>query len=87
MLLGSAHAWAYVGATHEYLHAPTARAMSLLPQLTLTHLGDGGNRADKFARDVRLLTQSLQKHPDDPCSMFYLAQSYRDLEDAASVLP
>lgn len=86
MLLSSALDWRYVGATHEYVEAPGVRTVAELPGLTLTHLGDGGNRADKFERDARLLEAALERDPDDERSRFYLAQSYRDLGDLPRAL-
>jgi hypothetical protein len=36
-------------------------------------------RADKFERDIRLLSESIRDNPDNPRDVYYLAQSYRDL--------
>ena len=38
----------------------------------------GANRADKFERDARLLTEALNQDPDNHRYWFYLAQSWRD---------
>ncbi len=86
MLVSGRHDWAYQGVTHEYIHAPTARTWSILPELTLSHYGDGGMRADKFVRDIRLLSVEAEKNPDDPRTVFYLAQSYKDLGQWAEAL-
>jgi glycosyltransferase involved in cell wall biosynthesis len=79
MLVSSRHQWRYLGVTHEYLQSDTANQWDFLPELSLTHHGDGGCRADKFERDVRLLTEGLQAEPGNERYMFYLAQSYKDL--------
>ena len=79
MLLSGHHHWQYVGVTHEYLYAETAQTWDFLPELSLLHLADGGMRADKFERDIQLLTDALEQTPGDLRNMFYLAQSYRDL--------
>jgi tetratricopeptide (TPR) repeat protein len=79
MLLSDRHDWQFVGPTHEYATAVTARPPEPLPQLTLTHVGDGGARGDKFERDLRLLTAAVQQEPDNTRHTFYLAQTYRDL--------
>ncbi|MEV4423735.1 glycosyl transferase family 2, partial [Patulibacter sp. NPDC049589] len=50
-----------------------------LDQLVIHHHADGGARADKFERDERMLRASLERTPDDPRSVFYLAQTLRDL--------
>ncbi|HYP07895.1 MAG TPA: glycosyltransferase [Bryobacteraceae bacterium] len=79
MLVSSRHQWSYVGATHEYIHAPGADNRERLPELTLTHFCDGAMRADKFQRDVAMLTQAIERDPTDPRTTFYLAQSQCDL--------
>lgn len=71
--------WHYEGPTHEYLASHDEVTVANFDALSITHHGDGGNRADKFERDEALLTAHLDAHPDDPRSMFYLAQTYRDL--------
>ena len=38
----------------------------------------GSNRIDKFERDIRLLSQALEKEPENSRYWYYLAQSYRD---------
>ncbi|WPV64827.1 glycosyltransferase [Chitinophaga sp. LS1] len=80
MLISSRHQWRYIGVTHEYLHAETATEWAFLPEISLTHYGDGGCRSDKFGRDVQLLTEALQTEPHNERYMFYLAQSYSDLK-------
>jgi glycosyltransferase involved in cell wall biosynthesis len=79
MLVSSQHVWAYAGVTHEYLwsHTTTVKT-SFLPEVSLTHLCDGGMRADKFERDICLLTQAVLKVPGNSRNIFYLAQSYKD---------
>ena len=86
MLLADRHDWTYVGVVHEYVRADTAKSFAPLPELTLAHGGDGGMRAEKFERDIRLLTGSLARDPGDSRAMFYLAQSYRDVGEYALAL-
>ena len=38
----------------------------------------GSNRVDKFERDIKLLSEALEKDPENHRYWFYLAQSYRD---------
>ena len=38
----------------------------------------GVTSREKYLRDAKLLLDHLKTHPDDPRSIFYLAQSYRD---------
>ena len=65
-----------VGVTHEHYKCEQA---SRLHSLRILDVGDGGCKADKFERDIRLLSEYLVEHPDDPRTLFYLANSYRDL--------
>ncbi len=84
MLVAGRHDWAYVGVTHEYIAAPTARVTRPLPELTLHHFCDGGSRPEKYTRDVALLTAALQENPNDIRHTFYLAQTYKDMDDYAN---
>lgn len=66
--------WSCIGVTHEYWSGPTQH----LPK-TICYIddrNDGGCKADKFERDVRLLEEGLKENPTDGRYMFYLAQSY-----------
>ena len=71
--------WHYVGSTHEYLAGEGDVSRGRNDALVIVHHGDGGSRGDKFERDARLLTRSLELDPDDQRSTFYLAQTMRDL--------
>ena len=72
--------WKYVGVTHEYITCDSPNLSSgPLDAFTFDHLADGGNRSDKFERDIRLLTQGLIDEPNNSRYMFYLARSHKDL--------
>ncbi len=76
--------WRFVGATHEYLALDAdddgaGEREAVLDQLLIEHHADGGSRADKFERDRVLLEEALAHDPDDPRTLFYLAQTYADL--------
>jgi glycosyltransferase involved in cell wall biosynthesis len=71
--------WRYEGVTHEYLTCDEADSEEDLDALAIDHFGDGGSRADKFERDERLLSTELERDPDNPRTVFYLAQTCRDL--------
>ena len=73
--------WRYVGVTHEYIHCTTAKHVEYGDFLTFTHPADGGCRSDKFERDIRLLQQGLIDEPNNIRYMFYLAQSYKDIQE------
>ncbi|GAA4631825.1 glycosyltransferase family 2 protein [Actinoallomurus vinaceus] len=71
--------WRYVGATHEYLTTDDADHTANLDALVIDHFADGGSRGDKFERDARLLSEDLERDPDNTRTVFYLAQTMRDL--------
>jgi len=66
----------YVGATHEYFSTPSP--VVSIDSFWIEDKGDGGSKADKYARDIRLLKADLEKNPTNPRSMYYLAESYRN---------
>jgi glycosyltransferase involved in cell wall biosynthesis len=78
-LVRSTLPWRYVGSTHEYLTTDRPDHEQHLDELVVDHFADGGSRADKFQRDVRLLQADLERDPDNTRTVFYLAQTRRDL--------
>jgi glycosyltransferase involved in cell wall biosynthesis len=76
----------FVGATHEYFQPPPGARYADLAELSIDDLNDGGCRADKLERDVRLLEHELRENPANARAMFYLAQSYRGLRDFGHAL-
>ena len=75
----------YWGVTHEYVKMPEGTTSSLIekPRAFIHDIGDGGAKADKFERDIRLLKQGLVDYPNNDRYTFYLANSYRDHGDYA----
>ncbi|MER5883364.1 glycosyltransferase [Streptomyces sp. NPDC001941] len=71
--------WRYVGATHEYLDCDEPQRVAELDAWVVDHFADGGSRADKFVRDARLLRADLERDPENTRTVFYLAQTLRDL--------
>jgi glycosyltransferase involved in cell wall biosynthesis len=80
-LLNSKKNWQCVGVTHEY-YTPAAGLGSRekLNSIWFSDISDGGSKGDKFERDIKLLTQGLVDEPENHRYMFYLAQSYRDIQ-------
>lgn len=78
-LMKSEFNWKCIGVTHEYYGCPEAKTKDKLDTLIIEDIGDGGAKADKYERDIRLLTQGLIDEPDNERYMFYLAQSYKDI--------
>lgn len=67
-----------VGVTHEYYDVPRGKSEGHLKTLWIDDIGDGGAKADKFERDIRLLTEDLVTNPNNPRTHFYLANTYKD---------
>jgi tetratricopeptide (TPR) repeat protein len=78
LVRGDRH-WSYVGSTHEYLTVDGPDREERLDALVIDHHADGGARADKFERDLRLLEGDLRTDGTNARAIFYLAQTYRDL--------
>lgn len=73
----------YWGVTHEYLKTPDGSSYGLIEKSVafINDIGDGGSKADKFERDIRLLLKGLEENPNNDRYTFYLANSYRDHGD------
>lgn len=67
----------YIGVTHEYLRC--SMPSKLLSGMHFIDHADGSNRIEKFERDLKLLEQAIKDDPTDARTVFYLAQTYRDL--------
>lgn len=69
--------WKCTGVTHEYWDGASTDTLTK-DIIFIDDVGDGGCKADKFERDVRLLEEGLREDPKNARYMFYLAQSYKD---------
>jgi len=71
----------YIGVTHEYINIPGEYRTGDFKknELFINDIGDGGCKSDKFERDVRLLTDGIDKEPNNVRYHFYLANSLFDL--------
>lgn len=67
-----------VSPTHEYYDFPSGGGHKLTT-LWIDDIGDGGCKADKYERDIRLLTEALISEPKNGRYHFYLAQSYNHI--------
>lgn len=85
-LLSTRHVWRCEGVTHECVRSDTAESGEILSGVSITHHEDGGSRADKYARDIQLLSEALEERPDNARNVFYLAQSYRDIGNLEAAL-
>ena len=79
--------WHYVGVVHEYADCAEPYVdLRLDGEYHIESRRLGGRNLDpqKYLRDAELLLAEVQRNPDDPRSVFYLAQSYHDYGDFAS---
>lgn len=72
-LISSRKPWRYKGAAHAYLDSPEPVQTVNTDAFAVTHFGPGCT-TEKLERDLELL-----KAEADPRSLFYLAQTHRDL--------
>ncbi|MGW3623897.1 glycosyltransferase [Streptomyces sp. NPDC000880] len=73
--------WRYEGVTHEYITAGQRHSQVNLDALVIEDFADGGSRHDKFERDARLLGAELERDPANSRTVFYLAQTMRDMDN------
>jgi len=65
-----------VGVTHEFWGCDKHHVTKKINTIYIEDIGDGGSKADKYSRDISLLTQGLIDEPNNERYLFYLAQSY-----------
>jgi tetratricopeptide (TPR) repeat protein len=77
-LMRLSHPWKCIGGTHEYWSGdPTEKIPYEV--FYIDDKNDGGCKADKFERDVRLLRADIEADPQNARAYFYLGQSLKDL--------
>ncbi len=78
--------WRYEGVTHEYIDTDGPHTRDNLDALVIEDHADGGSRHDKFERDARLLSAELERDPGNTRTVFYLAQTMRDMGNPAEAI-
>ncbi|MDQ8012288.1 MAG: glycosyltransferase family 2 protein [Flavobacterium nitrogenifigens] len=73
----------YIGPTHEFLETNSPKNTSF-ELLKIYDIGDGGSKTDKFERDIKLLSAAVESEPENPRHIFYLANSYFDIDNYIS---
>lgn len=77
-LMRLSHPWKCIGGTHEYWSGdPTEKVPYEL--FYIDDKNDGGCKADKFERDVKLLKADIAADPQNARAHYYLGQSLKDL--------
>jgi len=77
LLIRAGHPFTYRGAAHSYLASDVQTRTAQLDWLWIE--GGPGASQEKLERDRVLLEQSYIDNPADARTVFYLAQTYRDL--------
>ena len=88
-LMRLSDSWKCIGATHEYWSTPdNAGPVGRVEDdlMFIDDKNDGGCKADKFTRDLQLLTQELEENPTNDRTHFYLAQTYKCLGDTDNAI-
>lgn len=72
--------YSYKGVTHEYLDSPPETKYITVEKsdIHILDVGDGGAKADKYERDIRLLQKGLEEDPGNGRYMFYLGNSFKE---------
>jgi len=78
--------WKWKGPVHNYISndKPYTRENIDKDIVHIKSYAGGGAKShdvtseEKYLRDAKLLLEYLEEHPNDPRSIFYLAQSYKD---------
>ena len=81
--------WEFRGAVHEYavcLEGDPTVNLNGDYNFVFRSLGNRGKDPQKFQRDIDVLLAEYEKDPNDPRTVFYLAQSYRDHGDAEKAI-
>lgn len=78
LLTRAAHPFEYRGAAHAYLASDQPTRTEKLDWLSID--GGAGATPQKLERDRKLLEQAFAANPDNARTVFYLAQTYRDLD-------
>ena len=76
-----------VGPTHEYYDLPSGHSDEKLSTIWIDDIGDGGSKANKFERDIKLLKDGIEEEPNNGRYYFYLANSYFNSGKNAECIP
>ena len=79
LLINNHPEWKWVGEVHETIFNPCLMSSQILPGVMKNGMARDGKRAKdskRYLKDAAILEESLRKDPDNPRTVFYLAQSY-----------
>lgn len=79
--------WKYAGAVHEVLISPEGAGPTIrVPNCKITHAYYPGDNFERWKRDKTLLFKDLAKEPNNPRTVFYLAQTHECLGELQPAL-
>ena len=78
-LIRMSRPWTCIRRTHEYWNSHNWKLGRLEQTPWIEDIGDGGSKADKFIRDIKLLTEDLAEDSNDVRANFYIAESHKNL--------
>ncbi|HSX26865.1 MAG TPA: glycosyltransferase [Chlamydiales bacterium] len=81
--------WKWVGVLHETVENPKPHSVGLMEDFYVLLSGDVGSRSadpEKYAKDARILEAAVEKEPTNSRYVFYLAQSYLNVQNYAKAL-
>lgn len=87
-LLKTACNWRWEGVIHEQPYSDIAETGETVDGVRIISPPDGARSLDphKYRRDALTLEAALIEDPDNPRTVFYLAQSYKDADDYDNAL-
>jgi len=82
-LLKTSCEWRWEGVLHEQPYSDIAKTGEMLDGVVIVSPAEGARALDPhtYRKDALMLEAALIEDPDNPRTVFYLAQSYRDAED------
>lgn len=87
LMVRSGHPWRFEGAAHEHLTSDLAQPRVLRRHaIRVRDLGHGRSREERLERAVELLEAEYERDPKDPRTVFYLAQTHRNLGHTATAV-
>ncbi len=79
VLVSGSVAWRFEGVTHEFLTCDEEAFRDNIDDFFVIHHCDGSRRPEKLYSDLNLLIAAFATDPFDARTVFYLAQTHRDL--------
>ena len=79
-IISTKYDWKLTTRTHEFWESPGLKDQGQIDyeKLRINDRNDGGCKADKFERDIKLLKLDINEGIHVPRNTFYLAQTYKD---------